>query len=145
MQTCSHTANCNNLNIKSPTRGSLDNFMKASKIGGTFNQFLPFLLLEPSDYRFTTHSEQELPSIGVRRSLSNMTLQWQCELLKCKDVMLSRYEMLSYLQTSKNFLTVYDFICFLRSLSCSSLLIADQEICSRNRCLLAFNKWITVL
>lgn len=48
--------------------------MKALEIGGTFNQFLPFLLLEPSDCDFTAHSEQELPSVGVRRSLSNMTL-----------------------------------------------------------------------
>lgn len=75
VQNCSHTANCNNLYIKSPTRGSLDNFMKALEIGGTFNQFLPFLLLEPSDYDFTAHSEQELPSLGVRRSLSIVTLQ----------------------------------------------------------------------
>lgn len=49
--------------------------MKALKIGGTFNQFLPFVVLEPSDYRFTTHSGQEPPSVGVRRSLRNVTLQ----------------------------------------------------------------------
>lgn len=75
VQNCSHTANCNNLYIKSPTRGSLDSFMKALEIGGTFNQFLPFLLLEPFDYHFIACSVQELLSIGVRRSLNNVTLQ----------------------------------------------------------------------
>ena len=87
VQNCSRTASCNYLCIKSPTRGSLDNCVKALETGGTFNQFLPFLLLEPSDCHFTAHSKQELPSTGVRRSLSNVTLQRQCELPKCKAVM----------------------------------------------------------
>lgn len=49
--------------------------MKALETGGTFNQFLPFLVLEPSDYHFTAHSGQEPPSVDVRKSLSNVTFQ----------------------------------------------------------------------
>lgn len=36
VQSCSHIANWNSLYIKSPTRGSLDNFMEALEIGGSF-------------------------------------------------------------------------------------------------------------
>lgn len=53
--------------------------MEALEVSGTFNQFLPCVLLEPSRYHFTAHSELELPRARIRRSPTSVTEPLQCQ------------------------------------------------------------------